>query len=345
MKPLRFALIGVGNIAPVHVAAIKAIPDAELVAVATRNPDRGSAFVAEYGGTWYADYRDVLSRGDVDVVSICTPHDLHLPMTLDAAAAHKHVIVEKPMARNVGECDAMINACHAAGVTLGVVFQARFERLARLLKAGIDGGTLGRLLWTSANTIWYRSDAYYASGPWRGTLEHEGGGTLINQAIHDIDQLLWLSGSPDRVTARIRTLNHSIEVEDAAMAMLEYDDGRIGLIQACTIAYPGFPERLEFYGTKGGAIFEKGKGRINWHLSDPQEERVDEGGAAGGAGSPMDMTAAAHIAQFREFAEALRAGRAPAIDGREGRRSVELVEAIYRSARLDRPVTLPIEPE
>lgn len=342
MTATRFGIIGLGNIAPVHATAIKGTPEAELVAVATRNPDRGRAFVAQHGGAWHADYHELLARDDVDVVTICTPHDLHAPMTLEAAAAHKHVLCEKPMARNVAECDAMIAACEQARVALGVIFQGRFEPLACQLKAALDAGQLGRLLWASANTIWHRTDEYYRSGPWRGSLEREGGGVLINQAIHAIDLLLWLAGTPARVTARMGTLNHAIQVEDGALALLDYAGGALGLIQATTIAFPGYPERLEFYGSQGGVVYHKGQGKMEWHLANPREDRVDEAGASSGAARPMDITATAHTAQLIEFAAAIREGRAPAVDGREGRRSVELVEAIYRSARANLPVALPL---
>jgi predicted dehydrogenase len=212
--------------------------------------------------------------------------------------------------------------------------------LAQQLKRLIDEGTLGHLLWNSANTIWYRTDDYYRSGPWRGTWEHEGGGVLINQAIHAIDLMLWLTGRPDRVTAQTRTLSHAIEVEDGAIAMLEYEDNRLGLIQATTAAYPGYAERLEVYGTQGSAIFHKGEGRLEWHLRDPREDHVVEANISSGAANPMDITAAGHAAVFHDFAAAIRAGRRPLIDGREGRRSVELVESIYRAARSRQTVSL-----
>ena len=273
---MRFAIIGVGNIAPIHAAAIRGVPGAELVAVATRHEGRGRAFVAEHGGTWYADYQELLAQARADVVAICTPHDLHAPMTVAAAQAGAHVLVEKPMARNVAECDAMIAACDRAGVSLGVAFQGRFEPLSVRLKAVLDAGRLGRLLWASANTLWHRTDAYYQSGPWRGTWAHEGGGVLINQAIHAIDLLVWLTGLPERVTARTRTLNHSIEVEDAALAILEYAGGRLGLIQATTIAHPGYPERLEFFGSTGSVVYNKGQARLDWRLTDPVEDYSDE---------------------------------------------------------------------
>jgi UDP-N-acetyl-2-amino-2-deoxyglucuronate dehydrogenase len=337
---MRFAIIGIGNIAPIHAAAIRGVPGAELVAVATRQEDRGRAFAAEHGGTWHADYRELLAQAQADVVAICTPHDLHAPMTLAAAQAGAHVLCEKPMARNVAECDAMIAACDRAGVRLGVAFQGRFEPLSIRLKAALDAGRLGRLLWVSANTLWHRTDAYYRSGPWRGTWAHEGGGVLINQAIHAIDLLIWLAGLPERVTARTRTLNHAIEVEDAALAILEYAGGRLGLIQATTIAHPGYPERLEFFGSTGSVIYHKGQARLDWRLSDPEEAYTEQAEVSSGAARPMDITAAGHTALYNDFVSAIRAGRPSLVDGHEGRRSVALVEAIYRSAASGNTIAL-----
>ena len=339
MKKLHFGIIGVGNIAPLHALAIQALPKAELVAVATRNAEHGKAFAGKYGGVWHADYAELLQRPEVDAVVLCTPHDLHAPMTIAAAQAGKHVLCEKPMARTIAECDEMIEACDRAGVTLGVVFQSRFELLSLQLKRLIEEGALGRILWTSANTIWYRSDDYYRSGAWRGTWAHEGGGVLINQAIHAIDLMLWLTGRPARVTAQMRTLNHAIEVEDGAIAILEYADNRLGLIQATTAVYPGYAERLEVYGTHGSAIYHKGEGRLEWHLLEPRADHVLETNISSGAANPMDITAAGHAAVFQDSAEAIRQGRRPLIDGTEGRRGVEVVEAIYQSARSGRAVS------
>lgn len=337
---LGFGIVGAGSIAPIHAAAIAHTPEARLVAVAARDPARGQAFAEKYACAWHAGYDALLARDDIDVVTVCTPHNLHRPVTLAAAAAGKHVLVEKPMALNTAECDAMIAACAQAGVTLGVIFPSRFEPLSLKLKGALDTGRMGRLLGASAHTVWNRTTEYYEARPWRGRRDQAGGGVLMNQAIHAIDLLLWLTGMPQRVTAQIRTLNHPIEVEDSALAILEYPDGHLGLIQATVNAVPGFPERLEFHGARGAALYYKGLGRLEWHLRDPEDEHVDSGAVSSGAAAPMDISAAGHTAEFLDFAAAIRERRAPLLDGAEGRKSVAVVEAIYRSARENRPVEL-----
>jgi predicted dehydrogenase len=340
MQRLRFAIIGIGNIAPIHATAIKNTFAAELVAVVTRNAERGRAFVEQYGGKWFADYHDVLARDDVDVIAICAPHHLHAPMAIDAARAGKHVLVEKPMALSTAECDAMISACKHAAVTLGVIFQMRFDPLAQKLKSMIDAGKLGRLIWNSTTALWYRTDEYYQSGPWRGQWATEGGGVLINQGIHVIDLMLYLTGMPTSITAQTRTLHHQIEVEDGALAILEYPENRLGLIQATVAAYPGYPERLEIAGTNGSVIYHRGQARLEWHLNNPHEDGEEQAEISSGASAPMDINAAGHTTQFRNFAAAIRERRRPFVDGREGRKSITVVEAIYRSARENRKINL-----
>jgi UDP-N-acetyl-2-amino-2-deoxyglucuronate dehydrogenase len=339
---LKFGIIGAGNIAPVHAIAIQNIPDAKLVAVADTDPTHAQALTARFGGDAYLDYHDLLARSDVDVVTLCVPHFLHGPIALEAAAAGKHILCEKPMAISLNECDAMLAACQKAGVALGIISQGRFEPLAVQLKNAIDTGELGRLLWVSATVLWHRSDAYYKTAPWRGTWAREGGGVLINQAIHALDLLLWFGGTPGRVTAQTRTLNHQIEVEDGAVVSLEYENGQMGLIQATTIAIPGYPERIEIFGTEGSAIYHKGQGKLEWHFLDASKDHVDSVEASNGAARPMDISATAHIAQFIDFADALRQHRSPKISGENGRLSIELIEAIYRSSRQKTSVNLPL---
>jgi predicted dehydrogenase len=339
---LKFGIIGAGNIAPVHATAIQGIPDAELIGVADTDLSRAETLVKKFGGKAYADYHDLLALPELDVVTLCVPHFLHCPITLAAAAAGKHVLCEKPMAMSLAESDKMIAACKQAGVTLGIISQGRFEPLAKKLKAAIDSKELGKLLWVSANVFWYRTDEYYKSAPWRGTWKGEGGGVLINQAIHSIDLLLWLAGAPSRVTAQVRTLNHHIEVEDCAIASLEYADGKLGVIQATTVAIPGYPERIEIYGEEGSAIYSKGSGQLEWHFADAAKDRVDRVDASNGAAHPMDISATAHTAQFRDFADAVRENRTPQVSSMDGRLSIELIEAVYRSSKNHIFINLPI---
>ncbi len=341
--PLRFGIIGIGNIAPFHALAAKAVPGGQLVAVATRTETKARKFQAEYGAqAYYTDYRRLLERPDIDVVTICTPHFLHEPMTLEAAAAGKHVLVEKPMAITVEEADRMIAACQKAGVKLGVVFQSRFDPLARKLKKALDEGRLGKPLLASMTMKWYRTDEYYLSGEWRGTWAQEGGGALINQAIHGIDLLRWMAGPVKAINGCIATLAHDIEVEDVAFAVLEYESGAMGMIEGTTVAYPGFAERLEFSGTEGSVIYDKGNGKLHWYLKELVEERVDEIKTSSGAARPMDISAEGHVKVFRDFAEAIREDRKPLVDGHEGRHSLEIIQAIYRSARERRTIELPL---
>jgi len=340
MDTLKFGIIGIGNIAPTHAAAINSTPNAELAAVATRNKEQGESFVSKYGGKWYADYHQLLKCDDIDIISICTPHHLHAQMTIDAAESGKHVLCEKPMAINVTECDKMITACKKANVTLGVIFQCRFEPLSFQLKAAFNESWLGRLLLVSTNTLWFRDEEYYSSSSWRGTRAYEGGGVFINQAIHAIDLLLWLVGMPSRVTAQTRTSNHKIEVEDCGLVILEYANGCLGLIQATTCAYQGYPERLEFCGVRGSAIYHKGLGKLEWHLKNPREDHVENARNNCNSANSLNFSTSSMTAEYNDFTSAIREGRNPLVDGYEGRKSIKLVEAIYQSALRDKTIDL-----
>jgi UDP-N-acetyl-2-amino-2-deoxyglucuronate dehydrogenase len=340
-QELRFGLIGVGAVAPRHVTAIQETPGATLVAVCSRNEEKVKKFAQENGRVaWCTDYQEIIRRPDINAVAVTLPHNLHESVCLEAAAAGKHILMEKPLAITVEECDRMIGACEQAGVTLATCFQGRYEPLAKKLHAELNAGKLGRLLLASLHVQWYRDMAYYKSVAWRGKLATEGGGVIINQASHGLDMLLWLAGPVESVTANVATINHDIEVEDVVHAIVRFKSGAMGIIEATTVAYPGFNEELHFSGTDGSAIFEKGAGRIRWHLREPKSEWVDQGEASSGAGSAMAISAGPHIAAYQDFAAAIREKRAPLIDGREGRRSIELIQAIYQSGREQKTVQL-----
>jgi predicted dehydrogenase len=223
------------------------------------------------------------------------------------------------------------------------MFQNRFTPLARQVKAALDERRLGRLLLVNLNAKWYRTADYYLAGGWRGTAAREGGAVLINQAIHSIDLLRWLCGPVAEVEGLTATTLHPIEMEDVGMALLRFESGALGSLVATTVAYPGFPDRLELHGSDGSLVLRQGEGTLEWHLRG-EEPRTETAASQVSRGSqdPAATPAHGHIAQFTDFYAAIREDRPPFVDGREGRHALELVEAIYRSSRQRRPVGLPL---
>jgi predicted dehydrogenase len=248
--------------------------------------------------------------------------------------------MEKPLAITVPEANRIIQACQQAGVNLSVAYQGRFEPLTRQFHAAVQSGRLGRLLLASLYVKWYRDDAYYRSGAWRGAWQTEGGGALVTQASHGLDLLLWLAGPASSVHAQMATLNHAIEVEDAVQALLTFENGALGLVEATTVAYPGFSVRLELSGTGGSVVYDHGAGTLHWFLRHPKGEWVDQGEASDGSRAPLAISPTSHVPLYADFVAAIREGRTPAIDGVEALRSVELIQAIYRSARTGRRMRL-----
>lgn len=345
---LRFGIIGCGMIANFHARALRDCPLTKLVACYSRDTVRGDKFATEYGCTNHSSLQAMLQDPNVDAVSICSASGAHLDPAIEAAKAGKHVIVEKPLEVTAARCDQIIAACKDAGVRLGVTFQSRFHRSSQLLKEAIVQGRFGRITLGDAYVKWYRSQEYYDSGAWRGTWELDGGGALMNQAIHSVDLLLWLMGPVASVSARIDTATHQrIEVEDVAVATLKFRNGALGVIEATTTAFPGALKRIEICGNKGSVVLEE-EDLKQWQFADEQpndevirQEMQGRTTTGGGAGDPAAIGHHGHCQVFNDFAEAVRDNRDPLIDGSEARHSVELIEAIYRSARENRTVDLP----
>lgn len=266
---------------------------------------------------------------------------------LAAAAAGKHVIVEKPLEVTLDRCDRMIQACEQAGVQLATIFPSRFHRSSQLMKQAVDAGRFGTLALGDAYVKWYRTQAYYDSGAWRGTWALDGGGALMNQAIHSVDLLLWLMGPVVEVSAHAATLAHErIEVEDVVTASLRFASGALGVIEATTAGFPGSLKRIELTGSQGTAILEE-EDIIKWEFAqaneDDQRLREEMHGrtkTGGGAADPAAIGHHAHTALFRDFLEAVDGNQALAIDGHQGRLSVQLILAIYESARTGQQVKL-----
>ena len=336
MSPVRFALLGPGVVADFHRQAIEANADvgAELAAVAHYDPSKFDALQARFGVPCFTE-EEVLGRDDVDAVVLCTPSGQHAEQAIRAAQAGKHVLVEKPMALSLADADRMIEACREADVRLGVVFQRRAEATFREVRAALEGGGLGRLTLGLVTMPYKRDQAYYDSAAWRGTWALDGGGVLMNQGIHLVDLLVWFLGDPVEIEARAATLRHDIEVEDTLAASLRTTSGALATITATTTAAPGFPHRIELYGTEGGLQIE-GETITRWTSADGTEKAETSGtrSGAGSGGDPRGIALEGHTAIVRDFVEAVRDGRPPLVDGAEGRRSLAAVQAIYQAAGL-----------
>ncbi len=344
---LGFGIIGCGMIAKFHARAIADLDNAKLVACHNRTAPKAEALAAEFGGDVYTELEQMLARDDLDIVTICTASGAHCEPAIAAARAGKHVIVEKPLDVTRERCQAMIDACEAAGVKLATIFPSRFHRSSLLMKQAVEQGRFGRLVLGDAYVKWFRTQEYYDSGAWRGTWELDGGGALMNQAIHSVDLLLWLMGPVVDVMAHSATLAHErIEVEDVATATLRFANGALGTIEATTAGFPGSLKKIELTGSQGTAILEE-EDIIKWEFAEPTEDdaqlRADMQGrtkTGGGAGDPAAIGHHAHSLLFRDFLQAIEQDRPPCIDGKEGMRSVELILAIYESAKTGQRVEL-----
>ncbi|MEO7911028.1 MAG: Gfo/Idh/MocA family oxidoreductase [Roseiflexaceae bacterium] len=342
-EELGFAILGTGMVARYHATAIERTPGARLVAVGRSDPARAEETATQFGVPCLTDYTALLARADVDAVCICTPSGMHAEQTIAAARAGKHVLVEKPLALTLADADAMIAACEQAGVRLGVALQRRTEPEFQHVQAAIAAGELGRIVLGSISMPYLRLQSYYDSADWRGTWALDGGGALINQGIHLVDLLLWLIGDAAEVRATAATLTHAIEVEDCVTATLRFTNGALGSITATTAAAPGFPHRVEIYGDRGGVQIE-GEQIVRWEGGGAQEPRTDtrtvnrEPVAAGAGASPAGIGAIGHTRLLEDFVAAIRDRRNPLASGREGRRSLALVLAIYEAARTGRAV-------
>jgi predicted dehydrogenase len=342
-----WAIVGCGMIAKFHARAIQELKGSKLVACQSRSIDKANQFAAEFGGTAYEDLGAMLRDPRVDIVTICTPSGSHLEPGLAAAKAGKHVIVEKPLEVTTARCDKLISACEQAGVRLGTIFPSRFHRSAQVLKTAVEQKRFGTVAMAAAYVKWYRTQAYYDSGSWRGTWKLDGGGALMNQAIHSVDLLLWLMGPVKSVFAMTALRAHErIEVEDVATAILEFESGALGTIEATTAAFPGSLKRIEIAGSQGSATLEE-EAITKWSFAKTLKsdakvlEQMQGNVTGGGAADPAAIGHKAHRDLFADFLTAIKKNGPSLIDGSEGRKSVELITCIYKSAKSGKKVLLP----
>jgi UDP-N-acetyl-2-amino-2-deoxyglucuronate dehydrogenase len=305
---LRVGILGGGGISDTHARAARGIPGVEVVAVHGENRDKAAALARSSGAAVYDDLDSFLAH-PMDIVAIGSPSGVHAAQAIPALRRGLHVLVEKPLDTTTAKIDDLIAEADRARAKVGVFFQDRLTPDLVEIKHLVDGGVLGEPVFISGRVKWYRPPEYYGDSRWRGTWKFDGGGALMNQAIHTIDLMLWLFGPVARVTGRVATRVHRIEVEDTAAAVLEFASGAVGVIEASTAVFPGLPRRVEVTGTKGTVV----------HEQDARPAVVAD--------------AVPHQRVLEDFIAAIRNNGTPACDAREGRRSVAVVEAIYRSAR------------
>src|SRR5579863_2364367 len=336
---MRVGIIGTGAISHKHAQAYRNI-GYELTVCTDLHPENGRRFAAEWDCEFVSSYEDVCRHPRVDYVDVCTFPDFRLQPVMACAESKKHIQVQKPIATTLETAREMNAAAAAAGIQLGVVSQHRFDDSSLFLRRALDAGRLGKLLQADAYVKWFRSAAYY-SRPIKGSWKTEGGGALINQAIHQIDILRWLAGPVAEVFGvwQLGAL-HRIESEDVVNAVLRYRSGATGVIQASTAFWPGYTERTEFHGTKGTAIISGDK-LTAWDVHDDFGEPAPVAkDVASGSSDPMAISLEPFERQFRDFGEAIEKGRKPAVAGEEGLQALEVVDAVCRSCRTGQKVTL-----
>jgi predicted dehydrogenase len=341
---MRIGILGAGNISDTHARAASEIPGVEVVAVYGQNHAKAAQLAARYGACACESFEQFLDHRPMDLVAIGTPSALHADEGIAAAERGLHVLVEKPIDVTIARSDALIAAADRAGVKLGVFFQDRLKPDLVRLKTLIDAGALGTPVLASSRVRWYRSPEYYSGSRWRGRRALDGGGALINQAIHTLDLLLHLWGPIASVDARAATRLHKIEVEDTIVATMTFASGGLGVFEGSTAVYPGYPRRVELTGSNGTAIVDHDSlVALDLASAFPGatiEPRNADAAAAQNAASPTVSDATPHRRILEDFIDAIRTNRTPVCDGREGRRSVAVVEALYASAREHRPVTI-----
>lgn len=331
-------IVGCGLIGKVHAEAVSLLDSARLVATYSRNFQNADALASAHQARAYSDYEEFLKDPELKIVCICSPSGLHLEHGEAAARAGKHVLVEKPIEIDLERADRLINVCRESGVKLGVIFQSRFLESTRKIKLAMDEGLLGDRMVADAYIKWYRAPEYYA-GSWHGTKKMDGGGALINQAIHTIDLLRWFMGPVSSVTAMSGAFRYpEIECEDTLVGTLRYASGGLGVVVAATSVSPGFKRRIELSGRNGTIILDGDE----ISLWTPEGSSPDSGGLSitDGSSNPAAIATEGHRRQIEDMILAIQEDREPVVNGEEGRKSLEVVVALYQAAAARREVQL-----
>jgi UDP-N-acetyl-2-amino-2-deoxyglucuronate dehydrogenase len=359
MKKIRTAVIGAGKVADSHASILATLPDSELVGVMSRTREKAATLAARYGARAFTSVTEMVQQTGVEMAIVCTPHPAHAAPAVEALAAGVHVLVEKPLAASLADCDAMIVAAEQHGRKLGTISQRRWYPPSTRVREAIDSGKIGKPVLGAATLLGWRSQAYYESDPWRGTWDGEGGGVLVNQAPHQLDLLLWYMGEVEELFGYWANLNHPfIEVEDTAVAVVRFKNGGLGNIVLSNSQNPGLYGRVHIFGdngasvgnqTDGGSMFIAGmttvqEPPINDLWTVPGEESLlpgwqEEDSATFAAYDPIKHY---FTLQIQDFLDAIRRDRPPLVTGADGRRVVELFSAIYQSQERNAPIRFPL---
>lgn len=359
MRRIRTAVIGAGKVADSHASILATLPDSELVAVSSRTLTKARILAGRYNARAFTDVATMIQEMGVEVAIVCTPHPAHAAPAVQALEHGVHVLVEKPMAASLADCDAMITAAASTGAQLGVISQRRWYPPAQRVKEAIESGKIGKPVLGTVTMLGWRDQAYYASDPWRGKWESEGGGVLVNQAPHQLDLLLWYMGEVQELFGYWSNLNHPyIEVEDTAAAVVRFKNGAMGNILVSNSQKPGLYGKVQVHGengasvgvqTDGGAMFIAGMSNvleppINDLWTVPGEESLlarwqEEDRATFASVDPIKHY---FTLQIQDFLDAIRDGREPHVTAQDGRRVVELFAGLYLSQQRNQPVQFPL---
>lgn len=336
---MNFGLIGCGAIARFHAEAIGLTEGAVLAGVADARPDAAKSFAETYQIRAYESVEDLLSSPDIDAVCICTPSGLHAPLAIQAAEHGKHMVIEKPMALTVASAEEITAACEKKHVTAAIVSQLRFSPDVQCVRSLVQSGEMGQIISANLEMKYFRSDEYYAASNWRGTWKMDGGGALMNQGIHGVDIMSFIMGGVKSVNGQIKTLAKKIEVEDTAVAALEFCNGALGTLTASVATAPGYPRTLTISSTKGTLVLEE------QHIQScdiagvslPQQRAQQHNF---GSSNPTDIPVEGHVQQITDFIAAVREQRDPFVSLAEGKKAIEIIEGIYTSSRTGKKVFL-----
>jgi len=332
-----FGIIGCGMIAGTHCDAISHLTSSTLVGVYDFNSEAGHKFALERNTRFFNTVEEMLKCSEVDIVCICTPSGLHAKYAIQSLMAGKNVVVEKPMALTTEDCDKIIEAEKESGKVCAVISQLRFSDMSGKVRSALESGELGKIAEVGLHMKYHRDSAYYDTSPWKGTWAMDGGGALMNQGIHGVDLLISFLGMPKSVFAFCKTMHHNIEVEDTAVAVLEFENGPIGIIEATTSITPGNPRRLEISGTEGSIIIEENTIK-SWDT--PKEKYTGETNNFTSYNDPSVNSYMGHLMEFEDVIAAIESGTKPLVNTAEGKKSVQLIRAIYKSSETGQKIYL-----